>query len=425
MAKLGTLLKPFLKDTLVTGSVILSGSIFAGSVINYITQIFMGRFMSIEDYGTFNSLFSLTMLISIPSIALLTSLIKIVANLRVNNDFESLTKIYKDVTKYLFLIGILLGLILILLRNQVLDYLNIKNQLIIYPFVGYTLFSLVNNIPSGYLQGLLRFKGFGFYTIFRAVIRLAFVMALVISGYKVMGAMLGVTIGAALSYLVGILLLKKNLSIKISPSTKKHFKELLTFSIAVLAIKASLTFISSVDLVLVKHYFNPKDAGIYAGLTTIGKVILFGTGILSTVMFTIISDTVAKKQSYKNKLLAFSSVQLLIVLASVAIFYLFPGFITHTMFGKAYTPAIQYLPKYSIVIGLFSFVNFIYQFLLATENSKSYYILFIGVIIQFILINIFHDTLDTIININILTMCSILAAVMIPFKKADFSYNKS
>jgi len=101
MEKIIKVIKPFLNDKIVTGSAIISASIFMGSVVNYLTQIFLGRFMSVEDYGTFNALFSLTVIISIPSIAIFTSLIKTVANLRVDNDFDSITRIYSKVTKYL------------------------------------------------------------------------------------------------------------------------------------------------------------------------------------------------------------------------------------------------------------------------------------------------------------------------------------
>jgi O-antigen/teichoic acid export membrane protein len=52
------------------------------------------------------------------------------------------------------------------------------------------------------------------------------------------------------------------------------------------------------DVLLVKHYFDPHSAGIYASLSTLGKIIFYGTGPISSVMFPLISKRFSENKSF-------------------------------------------------------------------------------------------------------------------------------
>lgn len=305
-----------------------------------------------------------------------------------------------------------LSLVVLLLRNSIFDYLNISDTKLIYPFAIYLVVFLINTMPRSYLQGLLRFKGFSLHVAAGPFLRLGFSIFFILLGYRVSGAFFGLTLATLFNFLIGLGLLKKNFSVGNGANLGKYYKKLITFGVAVLVMKASLTVISNVDLILVKHFFSPVEAGIYSATLTIGKIILFGTGILGAVMFPIISDLYAKGEDYYKKFILFFVAQLVLVAGAVAIFHIFPRFITINMFGNAYAPAIAYLSKFSIFTGLFSMVSFVYQFLLAIEKTKANIILFFGVIAQVVAINIFHASLGQIININIVVMlCALVASL--------------
>src|SRR5581483_11342867 len=88
----------------------------------------------------------------------------------------------------------------------------------------------------------------------------------------------------------------------------------------------SLTSLVNTDIILVKHFFNPKEAGIYATLSLIGKIIFYFSAPIGTVMFPLIVQRHTKKENYNT---IFWLSLLLVLLASVAIciFYsLFPAF---------------------------------------------------------------------------------------------------
>lgn len=401
----------------------MSAGIFLGSVFSYILQVVLGRLFTIDDYGVFNSLLSLSTILTIPIAAIITSLIKIVADLRVENDEQALSYLYWNISRKFLFSGLALTALTIAFKDFLLKYLNISNPNIIYPFAFLIAATLMSNIPTAYLLGLLRYKGFSLFTSIQSLLRVLLTAIVVYMGFKVAGAFYAMTFTAILAYLFGAVLLKKNLIKGATASLDSVYQKILTFSFAVLAIRAGLAFISSIDLILVKHYFDPTSAGIYAGTVTLGKIILFGTGIIGTVMFPIISDSYAKKENYHSKFLSFLLFQLVLVLGSIAVFSTFPRLITVTMFGLSYLPAVEYLPRFSLFMGLFSMLSFIYQYLLAIETTHAYKVLGIAAVAQIALISQFHNDLFNIIDMNNIATSIAILLSMFYLKKAKSNAN--
>lgn len=416
--------KTIRKNTVLIGSGVVSIGIFLGSIINYLNQLFLGRFLSVEDFGTFNALLSLTTLLTVPSMAIMVSLIKVVTKLKNEEKFNVLTALYWDVVKYSALFGVFLFLLVVLFTTKIGNYLNIENYTLIIIFGAYLGVSFITTAPKAYLQGLLRFKAFSGYSIASPLLRLIFSILVVLMGYSVGGlyvAMIIVQVGA---FLMAYFLLKKNFRTYEQKKLNHYYKQILTFSISVVLIRVALAVYTSIDVVLVKHFFTAEIAGIYAGVVNVGKVILFGTGILGTVMFPVIANDYARKGPYINRFLVFTLVQCFIIFLGVVVFYLFPEFITVKMFGKAYLPGTIYLPRYTLFVGMFSLLSFVTQFFLAIEKAQIYVVLLLGALIQYLLINFYHQNLSQVININIGVLSTLLIICFIYLLKVVYNHER-
>ncbi len=71
-----------------------------------------------------------------------------------------------------------------------------------------------------------------------------------------------------------------------------------TFPVLIMLI--SLTSIFNIDVLLVKHFFDSINAGYYAALSLLGKMIFFGSWSVSMVMFSKVSEAYALNKNYKN-----------------------------------------------------------------------------------------------------------------------------
>lgn len=408
--------KSLYNNKVLTGTIIVAIGSFIGSFFNYLFQIFLGRNLSIEEFGTFTTLLSLSVLIAIPATAFVNSLIKYVAQLKAKNDFKSLTYLFKKVV----LSGVILGFILVLIINlsskQISAILNI-NDLGIFIFYSFFVSLLLINIgPSAYLQGLLRFKAYAVYLSLGGLLRfIIFISTLLLIGISLKNVFFGMILALILVFICGLFFLKKNFT--------SHGKEVINYS-AILKVSTysfiliiGMTFLNNIDIILVKHYFDPSTAGVYAALVTVGKVFLFGAGVVKILMYPQISYLVAKKTSYITRFLQFLTLQVFILVSGMIIFFVFPKFIVATMFGEKFIVAADYLPLFILFIASYVLIDFLLMFLLAIEKTKPYILLILIIIFQITLITHYHKTISDIIYINtILTVCyAIILCIYIYF----------
>lgn len=407
---LGERIKALSRHQVLAGTFIVTVGAFVGSIFSYILQIGLGHLFSIEDFGTFNAFLSLSIIFGIPAGAVATALIKKVSELLAQRDFYTLKRFFWSFTKLSLALGTALSLVFILLNNQVSAYLNIERSSVIFVFAVCLAFSFLNVAPSSYLQGLLRFKAFAFLSLISQFFRLIIPLGLVYAGFAVSGAYAGLTLVGILSFVIAILLLRKNFNQgNVPPQNSVHLKlpdlyrSLLLFSIPVLFINSGIALLNNLDIILVKHFLTPYNAGIYAGVVTMSKVFLYGASIVQVVMFPQISHLYASGLNFKGRFAKFLSLQLLLIVSGLVCFALFPQVINSIMFGGKFTESVTYLPLFSAFVALYILITFLSMFLLAINKTKAFLAILPACALQYALITLFHTTIYSIVKANILS----------------------
>ncbi|MBI2414972.1 oligosaccharide flippase family protein [candidate division WWE3 bacterium] len=398
-------------------TVIVTVGMFIGSVFAYLLQILLGRLLSVSDYGIFNSLLSVFSIISVISSAFITSLIKVVSELKVNNKFDLLTALFVKVTIAVVVIGFFVFLPITVFRESIATFLNISNLYLVSVFGLFVGITFLGIVPASYLQGLLRLKAFSFWTVLSNFLRFAVPTAFVYIGFSVTGVFTGLIIAAILSFLIGLLLLMKNFSSYENPDLKNQYSKLFTFVWLALFINIGMSIFNNVDVVLVKHYFDAHLAGIYSGVVTIGKVFLFGASTVGVVMYPQIASAFARKEDFVAKFRTYFLIQLSVVLVGLTVFVIFPDFITRVMFGQDFLPSAAYLVKYSVFVAAYVMLNFMTMFFLAIEQKKILFFQIPAVLLQLVLLTVFHTSLDQVINVNIGVSLLLLIFIMLYYAR--------
>jgi len=403
-------IKSVANNPILSGTFIVTVGVLVGAIFSYLLQIGLGHLLSIEDFGTFNAFLSLSIIFGIPAGAISTSLIKEVTKLLAQNNFYTLKKLFWSFTKLSLALGAILSLLFILLNNWVASYLNIRHTSVIFVFAVFLAFSFINVASLSYLQGLLRFKAFAFLSLVSQFFRLVIPLGLVYAGFAVAGAYAGLTVVGILSFFVSILLLNKNLKMGmnlpqniIDIKLSHLYKSLLLFSVPVFFINSGITLLNNIDIIMVKHFFSPFEAGIYAGVVTMSKVFLFGAGIVQVVMFPQISHLYASKGNFKGRFAKFLSLQLLLIIGGVLCYTIFPQVINSIMFGGKFTQSVSYLPLFSVFTAFYILITFLSLFLLAINRTRALLFIIPACILQYTLINLLHTNISTIIKVNILS----------------------
>jgi len=412
------------KKIFASSTVIVTIGILIGSFFSYLLQFLLGRFLSVGDYGTFSALLSLVYLVSVPTSVFGTSIIKMSSELLAKKSWDKLTSLFWKLNLYFFYFGCATFLLVLLLKNQIAGYLNIADTALIIPFGVFLGISYLVIVPGAYLQGLLRFKAFAFYTIVSAFLRMVFPVALILLGFRIYGIFYGFSLSIILAFILGFLLLKKNLLIQEDLQESdlfENYKKILSFSSSVLFINFGLMALNNLDMIMVKRFFDADTAGYYAGTVTLGKIFLFGAGTVATVMFPQISNLYTKKSKlFYSKLKQFFSIQLLLVILGLGTFFVFPKLLNALFFGDRFSHSVTFLPYFSVFIALYILINFMVLFFMAIDRTKVFLLLIVGTVAQYLLLSNFHDSVFQIISINIgiaFTLLTVLSLYFIRIKK--------
>ncbi|MBI2621002.1 oligosaccharide flippase family protein [candidate division WWE3 bacterium] len=403
--------------SVLKGTVVVTIGLFVANVFSYILQLVLARLLTLAEYGTFTALLSLSYIFAIPNTALSNSLIKLVSELKAKGKFGAMTGIFWSLSMGIFIFGLFVFTLLLVAKSPVAGYLNIQNPQLIVLFAIYFILLVLSIVSSAYLQGLLRFKAFAFSVVAHGAMKVIFPASLVLLGYGVGGAYIGMGLSFAFVYLLSVFLLKKNFSSYSGESFSPHYKRLAWLSVAAVLASVGTTLLNNMDVVLVKHYFDAETAGIYSALVTVGKVFLFGAGTVTVVMYPQISGIAAKGENYVGRFKQFLYMQILFVVAGVVVFSAFSEPITAVLFGYKFLPAARYLPLFSIFVGLYILVSFLIMFFIAINKLSISVIQLPVVLAQFILISLFHSSLEEIIYIDILSAGLLLILIVLYYLK--------
>jgi O-antigen/teichoic acid export membrane protein len=182
--------------------------------------------------------------------------------------------------------------------------------------------------------------------------------------------------------------------------SRKHFSKLLSEIIPIAAVTAVMALLSNYDMILVKHYFDAFNAGIYAGTLTLGKIILFGAGSVATVMYPRVVSNKKSKASVLRLAKQFTLIQVVFILIPLLCYIVLPSFITTLFFGEKYISSIPFLPIYALFIGFWVLINYILTFLIALDEKKIALFVPVFFVGQFLGISIFHDSLYQVVWVN-------------------------
>jgi len=173
--------------------------------------------------------------------------------------------------------------------------------------------------------------------------------------------------------------------------------------------------INNSDVLLVKHYFNDKDAGLYASLALIGRVVYFVAWMF--VMLLMPSVIQKQKDGEPTAPVLFKYVLFIGVLSALIVVtcFIMPETIIRLMFGEAYLVVSPLLWQYALATSLFAVSNiFAYYFLSLNQYAPVILSGLLG-LSQVFLIMIYHDSLGIVVQVQIIVMTILLIAQLIFF----------
>lgn len=415
----------FLKHELVTGSIyIFIGSIIT-NIFNLFFNLFMSRNLTVESFGILTSTISLIMLMVIPAGSIIPTIVSFAGSHFAKADYGSVKALFLKIIKPLFIVTIFVLFCFVAFAGYIGFFFKIIDKSIIVIVGIIVAFAYIGTVSTGLLQSKLAFKYLSFSNLIGAIFKFAVGVGLVLLGFGVKGAIWAVFISGLISTLLGFIYLRPVFISKANKTNKINFKSIFFYGIPSSFAVLGMTSLISTDILLVKHFFDPLQAGIYAGLSLVGKVIFFFTAPIGSVMFPLIVKKHAKSESYNN---IFRMAITMVFIPSVFIstfYFLYPDFsISLIIKNEAYRSASGLLGLFGVFITIYSLITLFVYYFLSIKRTKVYIPVLLAALSQLFLIILYHDSLFIVVAISLLTALILLATLAIYYIKIYGEYRQ-
>ena len=366
----------------------------------------MGRLLGPAGYGELSSLLSIVYIFNVPLLVGQTVLIKFISGFKARGELGQAKSVFQLVTKKALLFCAVGLPVAYLVSPWVTSFLHLPSTtLFMMVFILFDV-SLLSIIATSMLQGYQKFVWLSILTAGAIIVKV--ILSIPFVRFGMIGVLGAAILAAFIIYAIYFVPLKFVLNAKAKPSRLTK-SEMFRFALPTLLTLLGVTSIYSTDIILVRHFFSAKEAGLYAALAILGKVIFYASSSVALVLFPVLSERsangVQSKRLIGSTIFAVGAISALLTV----VYFLFPNFIVRMLFGNSYVGAGALLGAFGVFIAFFSVSYIVLNACLGIGKTGIWIVPTFCAIFQIIAISIFHNTVSTVIFIDIITSALLVA----------------
>ena len=399
-----------LKSQLLGGSLtLLAGSGLVG-VTNLIYNVATARLLGPTGFAHATAVYTLLMLLSAITLSFQVVCAKYVAK---SSSAEDKASVFASLHQRAWLAGIAIGLLLFLGKHLLTRYLNLPDPVLISLLALGIAFYVPLGVRRGYIQGVHAFGPLALNFMLEGVVRLVGAFILIALGLGVKGAVLASVLAVIVAYFAAL------------PSPIVTSFRLRGASIPFLeGLQAIIFFsgqtvINNFDIVLVKHFFPPDQAGIYAAVALVGRLVNMCAWSVVNTMFPVSAGAGGDEREGSSVLFTSLSLVFLILTVLIGGLRLVPNFLWKILFGahfelSHYGGLAGLLILYAITTGIYSLSSVIITYEMSRKIANTSWMQLAFSAALALGIYSFHQTLHQVIVVQLLLMIILLIVLMIP-----------
>jgi O-antigen/teichoic acid export membrane protein len=398
--------------------------VLSGSAVMIVSSVLVGLFnlaynfavaheLGADRFGHASAAYTILMLLSSVTLSFQLLCSKFVA--RADSQAERVA-IYHLLHRRSWIGGMGIGLVLASSSSAVAHYLNLPSPLLVQILAIGTVFYIPLGTRRGFMQGTYDFVPLAVNYTLEVVIKLVGAVVLISAGDGVPGVVGAISASVVVAYFVGIPRKQHASEAPLQATLRSGMGE----GVQALVFFIGQVIINNLDIILVKHFFTATQAGVYAAIALIGRIVYMLTWSVVSSMFPfsagIRSEGRGSRAVLSTALLLASGISTVFILcAAVAPSQLWP-----ILLGKGFPAEGSHfysslLVLYAVTTAIYSLsvVIMTYEISRKIGNVSWLQLGFSAAII--VGIYLFHGTLQTVVNVQLVLMLVLLFTVSLPF----------
>lgn len=407
-----------LRRGVLSGSAImLVSSVFVG-VVNLLYNFTVAHKLGAGQFGHASAIYTVLMLLSSVTLSFQLLCSKFVA--RSESESERIA-IYNLLHRRSWLGGVGVGVVLLSASSAISHYLNLPSPLLVRVLAIGTVFYVPLGTRRGFMQGTYDFFPLAVNFSLEALVKLVGAVVLMSAGYSVEGVVGAISASLIVAYFVAIP--RKHYLGKVQQTTLRAGME---EGVQAVIFFIGQVIINNLDIVLVKHFFDATQAGVYAAVALIGRVVYMLSWSVVSSMFPFSAGARSSEKDGRTvlstALLLASGISGLFILAA----WLMPPGLWQILLGSGFPHEGRHF--YSSLLVLYALTTAVYALsvvLMTYEISRkigNVSWLQLGFSAAIIVgIYLFHNTLHSVITVQLVLMLILLLLVSLPFLRKSKS----
>lgn len=400
------------KNKIISGSFVMVLGSFLGSITGYLFHLIVARSLGPKDYGILDSLISLMYQLSIPLATISLVIIKYVSSFKGQGRSETISSFFWKINKKLFFLLPIALILMVFLTPLVTNFLHLSSPLFFILIFLSFLLGIFITVEKSFFQGLILFEKLTFIGILEGLFRLVLAVFLLFLGWGLMGAIFPFFLTGIFSFCLSSFLLKTVWQGKrTEPIPEK--KEMFSFIFPAFFTNLGITLLITSDIILARHFLSAEQAGFYAALSTLGKIVFFTASPVTGVIFPMISEAHAAKKEINQIVSLGLFIIGFITMACLLVFGFFPGLMILGLFGQKYLILAPHLFSFAVGVAFYSVDVTLLNIFLARKIIFPSVLVCLAAILQIILIFFFHGSLVEIARIFIFISALLLLTLLL------------
>lgn len=391
-----------INNPLVSGSSIVFLGTFIGNIFNFLFNFFMTRNLSVSDYGILASLVSIILLFALAFDSLIPTVVHFSGLYFAHNQRQKVIALFWKLNNlFIFFSGIIL-VMFVIFGDNLGHFFKINNSFLIF-LVGLVIFfTSLGSLNRGILAGGLSFGYISFFNLFSSVVKLSTGVLLVSLGLGVNGGVLAFLFAYSSVYALTFFPLRFVFQ-KVQRKTAVDIKKILKYAAPSATAMLALTMFITTDIILAKHFYASKEAGIYAGMSLLGRIIYFFSAPIATALFPLVVQRHARSKPHSHFFLISIALVLVPSVCITIFYYFFSEFSIRVLLKQEdYLVIKPILWIFGIFMVVYSVLSIVTSYYLSVKKTKVFIPIICGSVCQAILLWFYHGTFLTIILISIL-----------------------
>ena len=416
-------LKDKFGGALLSGSLIMLVSTTVVNAGNYLYNLILGRWLGPADFSDLSLIVTLMLMVTFVTVTLQMTAAKFAAAYSADGDTALNVALRRWLGRWSWGLGLGLGLLMAAGAPLWQSFFRTSSP---WPFVilgvGIPIY-FAQGVDRGVLQGEIKFNQLALSYQAEMWARLAVGLILVALGFSVGGATVGITLSFVATWVVARAALSRSQATEASKEIEENQsslafpdaqrKAVTAFAWPVIVANVSQILINNSDILIVKRFFAPEEAGHYAALALIGRIVFFATWSVVVTLFPIVAQRHQKGEPHRQLLWAGLGMVAVASAVIVAFTVFIPEWIVNILFGEAYLSIAPLLWLYAIATTLYSLANVVINYRLSADSQFGTYLAVIGGLAQVIGLWLFHASLRQVVIAQIIIMSGLLIALIV------------